>query len=353
MTFLISGIQQVGIGNPDTPKAFDWYRKNFGFDIPVLNENSEAAQMLPYTEGKAQKRHAILAINLMGGGGLEIWQYTQRIPRAAEFQIHLGDFGLSIAKIRAPDIHKSFDFLTKNGVKIITPVLADPIGAPHFYCLDLFGNPFEIVQNHSIFSQTQHPMGGCFGIAIGVGDMEKAIRFYSKILGYDQVLFEGKDSYADFENFPGGNEILHRVILGHKEKRKGHFSELLGVSQIELIKSVNRAGKKIFENRNWGDLGFIHLCFDVWNMKELKSYCEKEGFPFTVESDANFEMGEAAGQFAYIEDPDGTLIEFVETHKIPILKKIGWYLQLKKFTPTRPLPSWMLKMMKFSRVKNP
>jgi len=34
-------------------------------------------------------------------------------------------------------------------------------------------------------------------------------------------------------------------------------------------------------------------------------------------------MGEASGHFAYVEDPDGTLIEFVETHKIPIIKKLG------------------------------
>ena len=33
-------------------------------------------------------------------------------------------------------------------------------------------------------------------------------------------------------------------------------------------------------------------------------------------------MGEAAGHFSYIQDPDGTLIEFVETHKVPILKKL-------------------------------
>ena len=30
--------------------------------------------------------------------------------------------------------------------------------------------------------------------------------------------------------------------------------------------------------------------------------------------------------FAYVEDPDGTWMELVETHKPPILKKFGWYL---------------------------
>jgi len=75
---IISGIQQVGVGIPNVHEAFDWYRKHFGVDIPVFEEAAEANLMLPYTGGKPHKRHAILAINLQGGGGMEIWQYTLR-----------------------------------------------------------------------------------------------------------------------------------------------------------------------------------------------------------------------------------------------------------------------------------
>jgi hypothetical protein len=49
----------------------------------------------------------------------------------------------------------------------------------------------------------------------------------------------------------------------------------------------------------------------------------------------------------YIEDPDGTLIELVETHKVPILKKIGWFLDLRKRDQEKPLPTWMIKMLAF------
>jgi len=89
---------------------------------------------------------------------------------------------------------------------------------------------------------------------------------------------------------------------------------------------------------------------------ELKKFCGKKGFPFTVDSKEShagnsFDMGEAAGHFSYIEDPDGTLIEFVETHKVPILKKLGLYLDLKKRDPHKALPDWMVKTLKFSRVK--
>ena len=62
-------------------------------------------------------------------------------------------------------------------------------------------------------------------------------------------------------------------------------------------------------------------------------------------------MGGASGHFSYIEDPDGTLIEFVEIHRIPIHKKLGWYLNLTRRHTERALPTWLLKLLSFNRVK--
>ena len=62
-------------------------------------------------------------------------------------------------------------------------------------------------------------------------------------------------------------------------------------------------------------------------------------------------MDNASGRFCYVEDPDGTLIELVETHKVPILKKIGWFLDLQKRDQEKPLPNWMIKMLALSKVK--
>ena len=62
-------------------------------------------------------------------------------------------------------------------------------------------------------------------------------------------------------------------------------------------------------------------------------------------------MGEAAGHFAYVEDPDGTLIEFVETHKIPVTKRFGWYINLwNRRDVTKSLPNWIVKMVRFMKV---
>ena len=62
-------------------------------------------------------------------------------------------------------------------------------------------------------------------------------------------------------------------------------------------------------------------------------------------------MDVAAGRFCYVEDNDGTLIELVETHKVPVIKKIGLYLNLKNRNATKPLPPWMISCMAFSKIK--
>ncbi len=356
----ISGIQQVGIGNPAVHKTFDWYRKTFGTDIPIFEEAAEAALMLPYTEGEKRQRHAILAINIQGGGGLEIWQYTSRTPVGPDFDVQLGDLGIHIAKYKSKDVASCYEKFRKDGIDLVGELSNDPLGQPHFYLKDLHGNLCEVVHtDDEWFKNGSHLTGGVYGCVLGVSDIEKSMAFYGDILGYDEVLYDESGPFVDLQSLPGakGHEF-RRVLLKHSKARQGAFSRMLGPSQMELIQVLDRQPRKIYENRMWGDLGYIHLCFDISGMAEMKALCASKGHPFTVDSGDNpdtaetFDMGEAAGHFSYIEDPDGTLIEFVETHKLPILKKINWYLNLKNRQADKPLPNWMLKTLAFSRVKD-
>ena len=93
----------MGIGIPNVHEAWTWYRQHLGMDVPIFEEAATADLMLPYTGGKPHDRHAILALNMQGGGGFEIWQYTSRTPVAAEFDIALGDFGINICKMKTMD----------------------------------------------------------------------------------------------------------------------------------------------------------------------------------------------------------------------------------------------------------
>ncbi|HEV7230554.1 MAG TPA: VOC family protein [Bacteroidia bacterium] len=351
MSYTLAGIQQIGIGVPKVKEAFDWYRKNFGMDIPIFEEAAEANLMLPYTGGKPHQRHAILAINMKGGGGFEIWQYTSRVPQPAVFEIKAGDLGLFCTRMKSSDVKASFEFLKSQKVNMVSGLVKDPSGKDTFFLRDPWNNLFQIVTGQDWFGKGMQLTGGPEGSMIGVSDMERSILFYAEILGYDKIIYDKESVFADLATIPGGTDKMRRVLLQHSKPRSGAFSKLLGSSSIELIQTSRPQPHKIFENRFWGDQGFIHLCFDINGMSNLREVCKAKGYPFTVDSSESFDMGEAAGHFSYIEDPDGALIEFVETHKIPILKKLGWYLDLRKRDAAKALPDWMLKALSLNRVK--
>jgi catechol 2,3-dioxygenase-like lactoylglutathione lyase family enzyme len=352
MTKRIAGIQQIGIGIPHVHEAWTWYRKNLAMDIPIFEEAAEANLMLPYTAGIPQQRHAILAINMQGGGGFEIWQYTSRVPQPAKFEIRVGDLGILFPKIKCRDVKAFQQKMLQNGVTLISEVVADPSGNLVLGIKDPYGNIFQIVEFDNWFSNTSALTGGVCGATIGVSDINRSLKLYKDILGYDEVVYDEIGHFPDLTGLPGGDDKFRRILLKHSERRVGAFSQLLGETQIELIETLSRTPNKIYKDRLWGDLGFIHLCFDINGMADLKAECEASGFNFTVDSSQSFDMGEAAGHFTYIEDPDGTLIEFVETHKIPILKKLGWYLNLRNRNPEKPLPKWILKALGLNRKKD-
>lgn len=355
MAYNISGIQQVGIGIANVHEAWQWYREHFGVNVPIFDEAAEANLMLPYTGGQPQQRHAILALSANGGGGFEIWQYTSRVPQLPAFTPQLGDLGIFAVKIKSYDVLATYEFLKSKQAQLKGYLKKTPDSRPAVFVEDPFENYFQIVESNNWFSKGKYTTGAVHGCIIGVSDIEKARTLYTEILGYDNVIYDETGVFEDFKKTPGGDATFRRVLLGHKTKRSGSFSKLLGTSEIELVQVLDRSPRKIFENRFWGDRGFIHLCFDISDMDDLRESCANRGFPFTVDSATahknGFDMGEAAGHFSYIEDPDGTLIEFVEAHKIPIIKKLNWYLNLKKRNPQKSLPHWMLKAITLNKVK--
>ena len=139
--------------------------------------------------------------------------------------------------------------------------------------------------------------GGNNGATLGVSDMDKSVKFYSSIMDYDKVEYDVTDTFDDLKGVPG----------------------------------------------------FIHLCFDIRNMEKIREAAAQFGHEFVCDGGRDFKMGEANGHFTYIEDPDGTLIEFVETFRIPILKKFGIYLNLEGRDVSKPLPGWILKCLRFMK----
>ena len=345
---VICGIQQVGIGVSDFVEAWKWYYDQFGFKIKIVDDEGVAERMLPYTGGKPQPRRSGIVLNIRGGGGFEIWQPKGRELNYLKEPVRIGDLGILIAKVKTSNIERVYNTYINNGIDIISEILFSPTGQKHFFMHDPYGNLFQVEQDDYEFIDEDLLTGGANGAIIGVSDMDRSLPFYTKLLNYDKVVLDETKVFTDLQALPGGEQKVRRVILERSKPIEGPLSGIMGTSHLELIQAET-SGKKLYEGRYWGDPGFIHLCFDVRNMEAVKAEAEALGHPFVCDSGADFGMGEANGHFTYVEDPDGTLTEFVETFKIPIIKKIGLYLNLANKDDHKQLR--ILKLLRFAKVK--
>lgn len=335
----ISGIQQIGIGVNNLEEAWAWYSKHFGMDLPIFNDEAEAKLMLEYTGKKVQKRKAVLAMNLQGGGGFEVWQFTSRKGEARMEPVKEGDLGITHVHMRTHNAEKALAYFSALTNVTTSDLSINALGKKWFELKDPFENHFKIIEDDYCFMSTGAITGGVMGATIGVSDLEKGKMIYQKGMQYDQIVGEEKSS------------DIKRVWIKPSNAQPSAFSSLLGPTQLELVCDTTTKREAIFKNRFWGDLGFIHICFDVQRMHQLREFAKELNHPFTVDSENSFDMGEAAGQFAYIEDSDKTLIELVETHKVPIMKKVGWYINLKNKKVQKPLPKIIFRALSLNRVK--
>ncbi|MGL4631480.1 MAG: VOC family protein [Leadbetterella sp.] len=343
MSIFITGIQQIGIGVKNAYEAFKWYNKTLGLNVPVFDDEAEAKLMVGLTNNQVRTRRAILAVNMAGGGGAEIWESRNPKPLDPLFKPELGDLGIFASKIKVQDIEA---FADKGKLKTVS----NPEGKAVLYIYDPYGNPIQIIEDDSWFNPKESNTGGVLGAIMGVTDMEKSIALY-KALGLTEIVYDKTGNFADFDFFGSRNKQFRRVVLRKKGTDNGAFARLFGNIEIELIQKLDGVGRPIFKDRSWGDLGYIHLCFDTVDMNALGEKLSSLGYPFVVDSANSFDMGDAAGRFTYIIDPDGALLEFVETHKVPVLKKIGWYITLKGEKAKKPLANWMVKTIGWGKVK--
>ena len=193
----------------------------------------------------------------------------------------------------------------RRGIESLGPVHTRADGRKHYYLNDPHGYPFEIVESDEWFGPAPYG-GGVGGAVIGVSNMDKALTLYRDVLGYDTVIVDETGVIPAWHGIPGSDESYRRMVLRRSEPTAGPFSQILGGGEIELVQALDRKPRNLFENRFWGDLGYIHICWDIRDMEALGKELKAAGFPFTVNSASSFDMGEASGQFTCVEDTYST-----------------------------------------------
>ena len=353
MGYTIHGMQHLGVGVPEHGAAWKWYRKFFGLDMPFFNDEAEAELMKIYTNNRVISKRAAMVLNLKGGCAIEVVRPSTFKAKHADIEHQLGDLGINIGWVKTPNVQKAFEYFKENGAEVISEIVNMPNGWKTFHIKDLNGIPFQIVEASDFYTQSKHVTGGISGSVIGVSDMNQTMAFYGA-LGYDEVVYDESGDFEDWSALAGGDGKFRRILLTQSNPSGGGFSQLLGKTYIELVQDLSdRNPVKIYAGRQWGDIGFVHLAFDVRNMAALGEKLEELGHGFTCDTKDVLSMGDSTRvHCTYTEDPDGILIELIEVYKIPIIEKLGIYLNVEKRPPSQPYPNFMLKALKFMRVKD-
>lgn len=122
--------------------------------------------------------------------------------------------------------------------------------------------------------------------SVRTSNMEKSIDFYVKLIGLKLVNrreIPQNNAEIAFLQDPKGNGARLELTFYRKQKK---------FVQAEYMERV-----------------FDHLAFEVRNLEETVSKMRKEGVTIT---DDPFKLGPTGPLIAFIEDPDGTLIELIE-----------------------------------------
>jgi catechol 2,3-dioxygenase-like lactoylglutathione lyase family enzyme len=348
----INGLQHIGVAVGDMDMSLRFYRKFFGLDIPFFDSVQPAPLMDVYTRNSTITKRASMVMNLQGGCAIEVIRPTSFEPVRAKNPVQMGDLGIFITQVKCRDLVNSHRFCDEQGVKGLTSIQKDPLGRETFYIEDPDGNRWQYLQGEAWYTNSGHHSGGVLGCTTGVSDMDRALKLYTSLLGFDEVVYDTTGVFSDWKELPSGKQTYRRVLLTQKNQPGGGFAKVTGKTYIELVQALDRKPNFIFEDRIWGDTGFAHIGFDVKGMKALGDDLAKAGYGFTCDSSNALSMGNTKVHCTYIHDDDRTLIEMIEVYKVPIIEKWGVFLNVEKRDPLKPLPDFMLKALRFSRIKD-
>ncbi len=352
---MITALQHVGFGVADRERSWAFYRK-LGFDVPMSLNQSYASRMESLVGGDYERK-VVIAANLMGGATLELYQYLSTNPKPFPADWRWGNPGMSATALKVTEIERALGLFADSTDTIIAGPM--PWAAKPDWKAALIRDPDDLLiylieipgMKYSLRRDGKR-VGGAIFPTIAVTDMECSLRFYRDILDYSQVIYDWKGIDSMLASIPGGNRPMRRVLLHDPRPSTSFYSFYLDRGMIELVETEGKKDAHIYHGRRWGDIGQMEICFDVYDIRATFDELVRRGAkPLLEPNSEDFEMGHGAtALFAYLADPDGTMIELAEPTRLNLVKKIG--INLRKRKPGKALPRWLMKLVRFNRYKD-
>ncbi len=155
---------------------------------------------------------------------------------------------------------------------------------------------------------------GVHHVGVGVNNLETIVDFYQNTIGFTDVFVEFPESSHDsmFEVFRKPNIVFSGTMICQKA----------GGLIVELIRMVDPPSRPIRKDFKYGDIGVAKIAIAVSDVKQI--YHELKGnVNFCSEPKVTSITGWGDYQFVYCKDPEGNLVEFVSSPKIPVNDKFG------------------------------
>jgi catechol 2,3-dioxygenase-like lactoylglutathione lyase family enzyme len=283
-----------------------FYRDTLGFNRIFLEH--------PESEQKSMRRvlrspYVVFAATLFnqdaGGIMVELVHLENPVPRPIHQEIMYGDIGVSKITIAVSDVEQIYEQL-KGSVHFFSQpksVIIPAWGEYKFvYCMDPEGNFIEFCSCDN--RPVQNTFGGVFSVGISVTDLKRAKSFYQKYLGMNTQLIHEHDAFSgNIDEITGyKNTIVSSCVLANSN----------GGGMVELFEVKEPRGRSVPFGTNWGDLGYLQVCFYSKNIDEMSSYYTSEGLELLSEIESMDDgVPEHAASFLYMKDPDGIPVELL------------------------------------------
>jgi catechol 2,3-dioxygenase-like lactoylglutathione lyase family enzyme len=318
------------MGVHDVDRTYDFWRNTLCFKMKLNDHTGIDEQMTPIF-GEPLEMRMLMAMNVAGGGAIEIVQHTSTAPKEPPSPLEWGDIGILEVGLKAHCLDRVYDDLRRAGVEFVTPVRTmklDRQGTVRYaYLRDPDGLLVQLVDD---MTGTRPRVGGVVHVAVGVSDLEASKDFYSRVLGFSRIVHE-TDDLTGFDEVTGGKRT-RMAVMNQPSSLKSRLP-VLEPGSVRLVQTPDYQGKHTFEGRRWGDIGCMEFALDVTDVKGTFEKALAEGAE-RYQPPTLMDMGSGSlGSFAYVKDLDGNTVEMVEVEKVmfvsPAVMRNVLYLPMK------------------------
>lgn len=313
---MINAFQHVGVGVWDVERTLSFYKNLFGYKIK-LNDITTASKEMEPVVGSLQTMRMAMSMNAAGGGILEFIEHKSSPIRPFPEGAGYGSYGVLEVGFRVRGIDRVVDAFRAKGVAFLTPVreleLTDGRRWRYAYLRDPDGLLVQLVEEiRPGGSAAKKPeVHGAFHVGIGVSDVDRSKAFYGNVLGFDREVVAMDGRNPDLDAVSGGAARVRIAILERSAPNTGAIRDL-PQGTVKLIAVPGRDGQHIYKGRRWGDIGCMEFCLDVSSLEDAVAEAKAKGAPIYLPP-CEIGMGSGSrGKVAYVRDPDGTIVEFVE-----------------------------------------